>query len=150
MFILAYYLSVWWTPCWHLLEHTQLKHDFSRFPIFHFWSKTPSDLINFIEIHTKNIICKIHQTSVSVAANASQPLEKWASPCSFGCSNMNLHQHQKKRRYFIWFYRYVLKSFISHISYLTTPLTKNDVEWKYVPKTDENEKWKMSKFWFWP
>ena len=26
------------------------------------------------------------------------------------------------------FYTYFVKSFISHISYLTTPLTKNDVE----------------------
>ena len=74
------------------LKHTQIKHNFWRFPLIHFSHKSPSEIINSIEIPLKKTICKTHQTSVSVAPNALEPLNYLASPCSFGCPDMDLHR----------------------------------------------------------
>ena len=69
-----------------LLRHTQCEHDFRRFSIIRFIHKTPFEIINSFQNHTKKTIPKTHQTSVSVAPNALEPLNYLASHCSFGCS----------------------------------------------------------------
>ena len=143
--------GVWWTPFWRLLKHIQFKHETWRFPKIHLWGKSPCDFINSIELHKKKWIGKVHQTSVSVAPNAYKPLWKWASPCSFGCPDVDLHRHTKKKsQYFIWFYRYFLKSLISRISSLTTPLMKNDVVWKSRGQNGDKNLLRWCHFPFWP
>ena len=64
--------------------------------------KPPCDFINSDEINTKKTICKIHQTSVSVAPNALEPLNYLASPCSFGCSGATLHLNTQKSVNILW------------------------------------------------
>ena len=78
------------------LKHIQIKHNFWRFPLIQFLHKSLSDFINSIEISLKKTICKTHQTSVSVAPNALEPLNYLASPCSFGCSDAHLHLNTQK------------------------------------------------------
>ena len=78
------------------LKHIQIKHNFWRFPLIHFSHKFPSEIINSSEISLKKTICKTHQTSVSVAPNALEPLNYLASPCSFGCSGATLHLNTQK------------------------------------------------------
>ena len=68
------------------LKHTQIKHDFLRFLTFYFSHKFPSDFIKNNKKTIKKNICKTHQTPVSVAPNALEPLNYLASHCSFGCS----------------------------------------------------------------
>ena len=75
-----------------LLNHIQHRHIFWTFPLIHFSHKSPSEIINSFQNHTKKTIPKTHQTSVSVAPNALEPLNYLASPCSFGCPNMDLHR----------------------------------------------------------
>ena len=79
-----------------LLRHTQCEHDFRRFSIIRFIHKTPFEIINSFQNHTKKTIPKTHQTSVSVAPNALEPLYFLASPCSFGCSDAHLHLNTQK------------------------------------------------------
>ena len=84
--------GVWWTPFWRLLKHTQLEHDFWRFPIIHFWSKTPCDFIHSIEIHTKTTKWELGlQTWICIAA-------------------------AKQVSIFRWFYRYIWKTLISQFN----------------------------------
>ena len=59
---------------------------FSPFLVIHFSHKTPSDFIKNNKKTIKKNICKTHQTPVSVAPNALEPLNYLASHCSFGCS----------------------------------------------------------------
>ena len=118
--------GVWWTPFWRLLKHTQLEHEMWRFPKIHLWGKSPCDFINSTEIPIKQKSCIFHETSVSVAPNASQPLQKWASPSGFcfqkwiciilkekkNRSERHEWLHRKaaaaKMSIFRWFYRYFL------------------------------------------
>ena len=78
------------------LKHTQHRHIFWTFPLIHFSHKSHSEIINSIEISLNKTICTTHQTSVSVAPNALEPLNYLASPCSFGCSGATLHLNTQK------------------------------------------------------
>ena len=78
------------------LKHIQHRHIFWTFPLIHFSHKSLSEIINSFQNHTKKTIPKTHQTSVSVAPNALEPLYFLASPCSFGCSDATLHLNTKK------------------------------------------------------